>query len=227
TCRNRAAPTATPNSIQSPFQHVSRPTVSRPPVSRPSVARPLATNTTVSSLQTSFPTIGPTDPALRVTAVDPYTADAYLQRTGLPCVALSFQDVVQNGLPEPTHMSLELENGNSAQEPDGNPTSASTSTTSPSNPQSPAREVYDLVICSFALHLVTSPGALFALLSTLSYGARWLVVLEPHKKPEIKEGWGWVLWDIANWREAEVGPGKEGDFVKERVHCRVYKSMNL
>lgn len=79
----------------------------------------------------------------------------------------------------------------------------------------------------FALHLVTSPGALFALLSTLSYGARWLVVLEPHKKPEIKEGWGWILWDVASWKEAEVGPGKETDFVKERVHCRVYKSTNV
>jgi len=91
----------------------------------------------------------------------------------------------------------------------------------------PAREPYELVICSFALHLITSPGALFALLSTLSYGARWLVVLEPHKKPEIKDGWGWVLWDVASWKEAEVGPGKDGDFVKERVHCRVYKSTNL
>jgi hypothetical protein len=53
------------------------------------------------------------------------------------------------------------------------------------------------------------------------------------------------LWDVASWKEAEVGPGKDGDFVKERcvdliffyvlpykltfhrVHCRVYKSTNL
>ncbi|KAG8742513.1 hypothetical protein FRC10_001347 [Ceratobasidium sp. 414] len=239
TSRNRAALDTTPNFITSAPQLVSRPAVARPPVGRPNTARPFATTTTTSPLLAPFPVIGPTDPALRIVAADPYTADAYLQRTGLPCIALSFQDVAQDGLPEPTLASPdppatpELDNGNSTQEPDNNSaldsdsnlpsasTSTSTSTAGPSNPQSPTQELYDLVICSFALHLVTSPGALFALLSTLSYGARWLVVLEPHKKPEIKEGWGWVLWDVAHWKEAEIGPGKEGDFVKER-HVRSF-----
>lgn len=64
---------------------------------------------------------------------------------------------------------------------------------------------------------------------------------------QIKDGWGWVLWNVAAWKEADVGPGKEADFVKERyvyilasdyfvnsntnlvfrVHCRVYKSTNV
>lgn len=37
---------------------------------------------------------------------------------------------------------------------------------------------------------------------------------------QIKEGWGWILWDVASWKEAEVGPGKESDFVKERYVLR-------
>jgi hypothetical protein len=24
----------------------------------------------------------------------------------------------------------------------------------------------------------------------------------PHKKPEIKEGWGWERWDLKNWQRA-------------------------
>ncbi|KAG9102881.1 hypothetical protein FRC07_010133 [Ceratobasidium sp. 392] len=222
TCRNRA--TATPNLSQP----TSRPAVARPAVGRPSVARP---QTTVPSLLAPFPTISPTDPVPRIVAVDPYTADAYLQRTGLPCIALSFQDVAQDGLPEPPPSHATPGLGSSIQESNGDPPSASASvsasTPEPSEPQTHGRELYDLVICSFALHLVTSPGALFALLSTLSYSAKWLVVLEPHKKPEIKDGWGWALWDVASWKETELGPGKEGDFVKERVHTRVYKSTNL
>lgn len=43
----------------------------------------------------------------------------------------------------------------------------------------------DIVICSFALHLVGSPSELFALLWELSTKAVWLVVLSPHKKPEV------------------------------------------
>ena len=44
----------------------------------------------------------------------------------------------------------------------------------------------DLVICSFALHLIESPSELFSLLWELSTKARWLVVLAPHKKPEVR-----------------------------------------
>ena len=44
---------------------------------------------------------------------------------------------------------------------------------------------------------------------------------------KIKDGWGWVLWDTVAWKEADVGPGKEADFVKERyvfilVSCLFY-----
>jgi hypothetical protein len=43
----------------------------------------------------------------------------------------------------------------------------------------------DMVICSFALHLLDDSSQLWALLSELSWKATWLIVLEPHKKPEV------------------------------------------
>ena len=74
--------------------------------------------------------------------------------------------------------------------------------------------IWDLVFCSFALHLVQSPSELFALLYELSGKAMWLVVIGPTKLPhvsdavrpsaeqQIKEGWGWVRWDLGAWKAA-------------------------
>lgn len=80
--------------------------------------------------------------------------------------------------------------------------------------------ILDMVICSFALHLVDSPSQLFALLWELSTKARWLIVISPHKKPEvrvdtirsrrrkifkisqIKDSWGWDHWDVGTWARA-------------------------
>ena len=45
--------------------------------------------------------------------------------------------------------------------------------------------VWDTIICSFALHLVPTPSELWALLYELSGKARWLLVVAPHKKPEV------------------------------------------
>lgn len=72
--------------------------------------------------------------------------------------------------------------------------------------------VFDLIICSFALHILTDPSELFALLYELSTKARWLAIVAPHKKPEIKEGWGWERWDMKNWQRAgeSLYSGKRG-----------------
>ena len=43
----------------------------------------------------------------------------------------------------------------------------------------------DMVICSFALHLINDISELFALLWELSTKFRWLVIIAPHKKPEV------------------------------------------
>ncbi|KAG8691484.1 hypothetical protein FRC11_002957 [Ceratobasidium sp. 423] len=193
----------------------SRPAISPPtPVTRPAVSRP----------PPSFPRISPTEPPFRIIATDPYTSDAYRTRTGLPCIAMSFHDVAVEGLPDASKALVpdegEPKSGDEskADEKEGELKASGEGVDEPeespeiSHPED--RETYDLVICSFALHLLTTPGSLYELLAALSYGARWLVVLEPHKKPEIKDGWGWTQWDVTTWAAAQ-GQGREGEFIKE------------
>jgi hypothetical protein len=68
---------------------------------------------------------------------------------------------------------------------------------------------YDVVVCSFALHLLDG-SRLFETLNALARHARRLVLLSPHKRPAVGEGSGWRL---------------EGERVAERVHVRVYESV--
>ncbi|KZW01565.1 hypothetical protein EXIGLDRAFT_65870 [Exidia glandulosa HHB12029] len=93
------------------------------------------------------------------------------------------------------------------------------------NGELPGDDTFDLVFVSFALHLVPDASGLFALLWALSSRARWLVVIGPHKKPEVKDGWGWTRWDLATWQAAL--DSRVQDTVLERVHLRVYRSLNL
>lgn len=104
--------------------------------------------------------------------------------------------------------------------------------TNGSLPETP--EIYDMVICSFALHLLTETSQLWSLLSTLSTRARYLVILAPHKKPAIKQEWGWERvdpWTLqvvgdATPQQGQMG-GKKGDgweIYQERVRLRVWKS---
>ncbi|KDN45426.1 hypothetical protein RSAG8_05013, partial [Rhizoctonia solani AG-8 WAC10335] len=213
-----------------PAPSVPNPTIPRPPVPRPVVSppRPAAPPTPVARPAISrpqaptFPRISPTEPDLRIVATDPYTSDAYRARTGLPCIAMSFHDVAVEGLPDSS--TVLVVGDDEAGDKDKSTTGDEKIESGGADSHPDDREPYDLVVCSFALHLLTTPGSLYELLSALSYGARWLVVLEPHKKPEIKDGWGWTLWDMTAWQETQ---GREGELVKERVHCRVYKSTNL
>ncbi|KAJ9125152.1 hypothetical protein QFC22_000106 [Naganishia vaughanmartiniae] len=118
-------------------------------------------------------------------------------------------------------------------------------------PMEDSQRKYDLAICSFALHLVGDHSDMFSLLDELSRQAKWLVVLAPHKKPEIKEGWGWIRWDISTWQDGrsklysgedhvddedatdeQPHGGSTGqiyrngglEIVIDRVRCRLYKS---
>jgi SAM-dependent methyltransferase len=55
-------------------------------------------------------------------------------------------------------------------------------------------ETYSLIVCSFAMHLVEEsrlPMLCYALASL----APDLVILTPHKRPQIKANWGWCLRD--------------------------------
>ncbi|KAK4046208.1 hypothetical protein OIV83_006240 [Microbotryomycetes sp. JL201] len=97
--------------------------------------------------------------------------------------------------------------------------------------ESSQENLFDIVIVSFALHLVESSSELWALLTMLARRAKWLVVIAPHKKPDIKDSWGWTRWDPSDrWRAAEgkgnVG-GQEGDgfeIVIDRVRLRIWRS---
>jgi SAM-dependent methyltransferase len=72
-----------------------------------------------------------------------------------------------------------------------------------------AGRAYSLVVCSFALHLLAA-SRLPALLFRLAEIAPRLLILTPHKRPEIKAAWGWAL---------------EDEVVIERVRARVYRRL--
>ena len=67
---------------------------------------------------------------------------------------------------------------------------------------------YSHVGCSFAMHLCP-PSQLPALLLELSQIAAQLMILSPHKRPIIRDGWGWRLLD---------------SFTEQRVHVRLFES---
>jgi hypothetical protein len=70
-------------------------------------------------------------------------------------------------------------------------------------------EPYDIVLSSFALHLV-EPQWQYITFSALARSTRFLVVLTPHKRPIIDSSTGF----------AEVG-----EIVHERVRVRLYESQ--
>jgi hypothetical protein len=67
---------------------------------------------------------------------------------------------------------------------------------------------YSLIVCSFAMHLCER-SKLPALCLQLSLIAPRLLILTPHKRPVIREEWGWTL---------------VGEFVEQRVRARFYHS---
>ncbi|KAH7885102.1 hypothetical protein F5I97DRAFT_1811310 [Phlebopus sp. FC_14] len=157
---------------------------------------------------------------LSIMAADPYTVEAYVERTTLPCEPLSFREISEGALPSPTSLGLTT----TGQTTDGEPDQLTPSAREVDDAATPKE--MDMAVCSFALHLIEFPSELFALLWELSTKARWLVVLAPHKKPEIKDGWGWVKWDCERWAECDMSD-RGGENVQERVHCRVYRSINV
>src|SRR5262249_50758425 len=70
---------------------------------------------------------------------------------------------------------------------------------------------YSLIVCSFALHLADA-SRLPAICLQLSQISPTLLLLTPHKKPQIREQWGWKL---------------AGEFVWARVRCRRYTSTQI
>ncbi|EJF63342.1 hypothetical protein DICSQDRAFT_134790 [Dichomitus squalens LYAD-421 SS1] len=174
--------------------------------------------------------IGPDMPMPCILAADPYTEQAFHTRTSLYAHPLSFKDIAEGKLPEIASKPVGAPKPNNPPEisPEsslhGHSSLTLRSTTSSSS--SGDLDIIEMVICSFALHLIEKPSELFALLWELSTKARWLVVLAPHNRPEIKDGWGWCKWDVETWSECRMSDSV-GELLEDRVHCRVYRSLNV
>lgn len=69
---------------------------------------------------------------------------------------------------------------------------------------------YGLIVCSFALHLCEA-SRLPRLAYQLASIAPALLVLTPHKRPEIRREWGWNLLE---------------EFLSDRVRTRMYASIS-
>jgi len=67
---------------------------------------------------------------------------------------------------------------------------------------------FDYIFCSFAL-LLAEPSRLPVLCHRLAEAGGHMVVLTPHKRPEIRAEWGWRL---------------EREWLSERVRLRFYRS---
>jgi hypothetical protein len=89
----------------------------------------------------------------RIEGIDPYTHQAYRQRTGRVAETFTFEQIADGCL---------------------------------------AGRRYSLIICSYALHLL-SPSRLPGVLVQLALIAPSLLVITPHKRPEISPDWGWKL----------------------------------
>lgn len=74
-------------------------------------------------------------------------------------------------------------------------------------------KTYDLVVCSFALHLLDE-SFLPTVCAELARRASRLLIFTPHKRPQLREDWGWQLVT-----EKVIADGRE------RVRGRMYTSM--
>lgn len=74
---------------------------------------------------------------------------------------------------------------------------------------------YGLIVCSFALHLVERswlPRLLHSLAGLITSERTRLLVITPHKRPEIRPEWGWVM---------------QHEFLIDRVRGRIYQPQLL
>lgn len=117
--------------------------------------------------------------SLDILACDPFTRDAYRQRTGLEAHDFSFADIAQGCLSDMEAVGDEL-------------------------------QLFDTCICSFAAHLIPE-SMLYAVFYQLATHSRHLIILSPHKRPQLTEAMGWQLM------ESMVGD--------QRVHGRLFKSI--
>jgi hypothetical protein len=110
----------------------------------------------------------------------------------LACAELSFQDVANGALPSVFSElgTIELAVTDTAAYPNqvAGENALKSFYHSGVEDTAPSLPALDMVICSFALHLIETPSQLFSLLWELSQKARWLVIIAPHKKPDVRTG---------------------------------------
>ena len=106
-----------------------------------------------------------------VTGIDPFTFEAYRNRTGLEAERFSFEDIADGAL---------------------------------------EGRRFSLIVCSFALHL-SEVSRLPMVAFQLAQIAETLLILTPHKRPNLKAEWGWKL---------------ETETLKARVRARLYRTFN-
>jgi SAM-dependent methyltransferase len=103
-----------------------------------------------------------------VDGIDPYTYQAYAERTGQLAERLTFEQIAAGAL---------------------------------------AGRRYGTIVCSFALHLVAL-SRLPALVAQLNLVGEALLILTPHKRPQLRPEWGWKCLD---------------ELVVDRVRVRYYR----
>jgi methyltransferase family protein len=74
-----------------------------------------------------------------------------------------------------------------------------------------AGRTYSLIVCSFAMHLV-EPSRLAQLAYQLSVLSKHLLIITPHKRPQLGPEWGWELTH---------------EMVLHRVRSRLYRSVSI
>jgi len=103
-----------------------------------------------------------------IDGIDPYTFQAYAERTGQAAERFTFEQIAAGAL---------------------------------------AGRSYGTIVCSFALHLVAL-SRLPALATQLSLIGEALLLLTPHKRPQLRAEWGWECAD---------------ELLVERVRARLYR----
>jgi hypothetical protein len=106
-----------------------------------------------------------------IDAIDPFTFEAYRERTGQTAGRETFEQIAAGAL---------------------------------------AGRDYTLIVCSFAMHLM-EPSRLPRLAIQLSLIGDRLLILTPHKRPDLRAEWGWAL---------------KGERVLQRVRSRIYRSTS-
>ena len=138
---------------------------------------------------------------IEIAACDPYTQQAYQQRTKRFCAPVSFEDVAAGVLLDDP---LSLQPAATDSQADGDQHSSQ-----PCEPDSQGK-LFDIVVCSFAAHLVQA-SMLKCVMVQLSLAAHTLIILSPHKQPQIGTEHGWQL---ASAHKCSM-----------RVHARRYASL--